>query len=54
MRCLSSGKKIQILVRDLFESESNESQRKYTFEKDSSYFESSSLLINAKENCPVS
>ena len=54
MNCLSGGKKIRKLIRELFVSAKGQSQRRYVFETDSTYLKSSLLSINAEENCPIS
>ncbi|CAF2141740.1 unnamed protein product [Rotaria magnacalcarata] len=53
MCCHSGEKNMQKLVRELFESETNENQRRFVFETDSPYLKSSSLLINTDNNCPI-
>ncbi len=53
MCCHSSEKNLQKLIRELYEIETNENQRRFVFETDSPYLKSSSLLINTEDNCPI-
>jgi hypothetical protein len=53
MCCYSSEKNLQKLIRELYEIETNENQRRFVFETDSPYLKSSSLLIHTEDNCPI-
>lgn len=52
--CSRSGEKhMHRLVQELFESETNENQRRFVFETDSPYLKPNSLLTNSENNCPI-
>lgn len=53
MCCHSGEKNLQRLIRELFESERSDEQRRFVFETDSPYLKSSSLLTRSEENCPI-
>jgi TatD DNase family protein len=53
MCCHSGEKNLQKLIKELYESENNENQRRFVFETDSPYLKSSLLLINTEDNCPI-
>jgi TatD DNase family protein len=53
MCCHSGEKHIQRLIKELYESETNENHRRFVFETDAPYLKSSSLLTNSDENCPI-